>query len=210
MATYVDWVRRAQSSDAVERNQAFDHLVRDFQGMVYGIAYSRLSDQQLAEDAAQEAFLTAYKCITQLQDVVAFPAWLGRIAVTRTNRILRRQGPLMDSIDSSDQLASDEASPEAALEARELRNRVQAAVAALPQTEQVVTRDYYFAGETQREISERLNIPLATVKKRLQYAREHLRGLITGFSETLDRAMYAEPQRQYQPVYIRRRDGRDR
>ncbi len=207
MSKHKDWVLQAQSSDRAERNAAFDHLVRDFEGMVYSVAYSRLSDTQLAEDAAQEAFLTAYKRISQLNDVSAFPAWLKRIALTHTDRLMRRQGPPTESVDLQDHLASTAPTPEAELETNELRQRVRVAVAALPESAREVTRDYYLRGESQREISERLDIPLATVKKRLQYAREQLRKLFSGFSETFDRRMYGDPQppKQLQPVYISRR-----
>ena len=207
MSSYKHWVRRAQTGDDEARNDAFDHLVRDFEGMVYSVAYSRLSDSQLAEDAAQEAFLTAYKRIAQLKDVSAFPAWLKRIALTHTDRLMRRQGPPAESVEQQDHLASTEPTPEAQLETSESRQRVRLAVAALPETARDVTRDYYLHGESQREISERLDIPLATVKKRLQYAREHLRQMFSGFSETLDRTIYGDPQppKQLQPVYIHRR-----
>ncbi|MDE2775737.1 MAG: sigma-70 family RNA polymerase sigma factor [Chloroflexota bacterium] len=207
MRTYKDWVRKAQSKDAAERNDAFDHLVRDFEGMVYSVAFSRLSDSQLAEDAAQEAFLTAYKRITQLNDVGAFPAWLKRIALTHTDRLMRRQGAPIESVDQQDHLASTAPTPEAQWEAKESRQRVRIAVGALPEAAREVTRDFYLRGESQREISERLNIPLATVKKRLQYAREQLRSMFSGFSETFDRSIYGEPQppKQLQPVYIRQR-----
>ena len=204
--SYIDWVLRAQSSDALERNDAFDHLVRDFQGMVYSTAYSRLSDPQLAEDAAQDAFLTAYKCIKQLQDVRAFPAWLKRIALSKADRLTRGRVVVTGSLDGVDRLESAEPTPEAQVETQELCGRVRLAVEALPEAQRKVTEDYYFVGESQREISERLNIPLATVKKRLQYARQHLRGLLSGFNETLDRAMTGEAAAQeLQPVYIYRR-----
>ncbi len=207
MSTYKHWVRRAQTGDDAARNDAFNHLVRDFEGMVYSIAYSRLSDSQLAEDAAQEAFLTAYQRIAQLNDVSAFPAWLKRIALTHTDRLLRRQGPPTISIEQQDHLASAAPSPEERFEDMESRQRVRLAVAALPESARDVTRDFYLRGESQREISERLNIPLATVKKRLQYARAQLRNIFNGFSETLDRTIYGEPQppQQLQPVFIRRR-----
>ncbi len=206
MRTYRDWVLLAQTGDAGERNAAFDQLTRDFQGMVYRVAYSRLRDAQLAEDVTQEALLIAYKRIAQLQDVGAFPAWLKRIALTTVDRINRRASPPTESIDGQDKLAAAEPSPEAQLEDKELRGRVRQAVAALPERERAVTRDYYLKGESQHEISERLNIPLATVKKRLQYARAHLRGLLSGFHETLDRAMYSGEAQQFQPVYIYRRE----
>ena len=207
MSTYKDWVRLAQSSDGSDRDDAFEHLVRDFNGMVYGVAYSRLSDSQLAEDAAQEAFLTAYKRIAQLNDVSAFPAWLKRIALTQTDRLMRRQGPPAEAVEQQEHLASPAPTPEAQLEALESRQRVRLAVDALPAAARDVTRDYYLHGESQREIAERLDIPLATVKKRLQYAREQLRRIFSGFSETLDRTIYGEPQRQkqLQPAYISRR-----
>ena len=110
-----------------------------------------------------------------------------------------------ETIDGQENLASSEPTPESQLEAAELRQRVRLAVAALPLKERELTQDFYLHGETQREISERRKIPLSTVKKRLQYAREHLRGLISGFNASFDRAMYQEPQPEFQPVYIRRR-----
>ena len=209
MKSYREWVIAAQSSDARERNDAFDHLVRDFRGMVYGVAYSRLSNSQLAEDAMQDAFLTAFKHIEQLQDVSAFPGWLKRIAFTKADRVLRRQEPHTETIDGQEHLAASEPTPESQVESAELRQRVRLAVAALPAKERELTRDFYLHGESQREISERRQIPLTTVKKRLQYAREHLRGLISGFNDSFDRAIYQEPKREFQPVYIsRRRDSR--
>ncbi|MDE2856683.1 MAG: sigma-70 family RNA polymerase sigma factor [Chloroflexota bacterium] len=213
MTDYREWVLRAKHGNKAERDDAFDHLVRDFQGMVYSLAYGRLSDRQLAEDAAQEALLAAYKQINQLQNVAAFPLWLRRIVLTQTDRIQRRRRAAIETIELSQDTISGEPSPEALLEASELREKLRAAVAALPEIERDVTRDYYFEGETQREISERLNIPLATVKKRLQYARQHLRGLISGFNETLDRAISGDSRSKdpYQPayVYIRQRRRRD-
>lgn len=206
--TYVEWVRQAQSSDLTDRNDAFDQLARDFQGMVYGVAFTRLSDRQMAEDAAQEAFISAYKSIFQLRDASAFPAWLKRIALSNAERVLRRQGPPVESIDDSEFVAGAEYMPEAELEAAELRQKVRLAVAALPEGERDLTAEYYLMGESQREISARRNLPLSTVKKRLQYAREHLRGLISGFNESFDRAIYQEPRQQFQPVYINRRNRR--
>ena len=206
LKTYRDWVLQAQAGDQPTRNDAFDHLVRDFQGMVYSVAYSRLSDRQLAEDAAQEAFLTAYERIAQLKDVSAFPAWLKRIALSKAARATQ-DGDKLESLAGREHLAAAEGTPETQIEAAELRQRVRLAVAALPEAQRVLTQEYYLLGDTQREISERRDIPLATVKKRLQYAREQLRGLILGFNEHFDRAMAQEPQREFQPVYISRRRG---
>lgn len=203
---YKDWVRQAQAGDRSDKNRAFDRLVRDYRGMVYGIAYTRVSDAQLAEDVAQEAFLTAYARITQLKDVSAFPAWLRRIALTQVDRINRAQPH--EALDEN-ALADPAAGPEAQVQAQELRARVRAAVASLPATQRAVTSDFYLEGQSQREISERLGVPLATVKKRLQYARAHLRGLLAGINEGIDRAFMPDPPNEWQPAYAVRRRRRN-
>ena len=70
----------------VEAVQAGDHnafatLVRRFQDMAVGYGYSLLGDQQLAEDVAQEAFLTAYLHLSTLRQPAAFPGWLRIVVV---------------------------------------------------------------------------------------------------------------------------------
>jgi DNA-directed RNA polymerase specialized sigma24 family protein len=60
-------VRRATGAAPTERLAAFGELVERFQDMAYGCAYSILGDFHLAEDAAQEAFLAAYRGLDRLR-----------------------------------------------------------------------------------------------------------------------------------------------
>src|SRR5947209_20057011 len=78
-------VSRAQAGDL----RAFDRLVRRFQDLAVGYAYSVLGDFHLAEDAAQEAFIGAYRTLPQLRAAAAFSGWLQRI-VFRSCLHLRR------------------------------------------------------------------------------------------------------------------------
>ncbi len=52
---------QATDSNLTERHQAFGELVKRFQDMAYGYAYALLGDPATAQDAAQEAFITAYQ-----------------------------------------------------------------------------------------------------------------------------------------------------
>src|SRR5262245_8230416 len=77
-------VQSAQGNEA-----AYEALVRRFQDMAVGYGYALLREFQLAEDAAQEAFLEAYRTLSQLREPVAFPGWFRRIVFKRCDRILR-------------------------------------------------------------------------------------------------------------------------
>src|SRR5689334_16223122 len=70
---------------------AFTELVRRYQDMAFGYAFSLLRDFQLAEDAAQEAFLAVYASLNALQTPEAFPGWLRGIVRHQCLRIRRRQ-----------------------------------------------------------------------------------------------------------------------
>ena len=75
---------------------AYGELVRRLQDMAYGYAYSILCDFHLAEDAAQEAFIQAYRDLEKLREPEAFPGWLRRIVFKycdRTRRARRKAGP---------------------------------------------------------------------------------------------------------------------
>jgi RNA polymerase sigma factor (sigma-70 family) len=82
---------RATDPDAAlaEKHDAFCELVRRFQDMAYACAYAVLGDFHLAEDAAQEAFISAWQKLGQLREPEAFPGWLRRVVLTECNRLTR-------------------------------------------------------------------------------------------------------------------------
>ena len=75
MQDLVNLIRKAQQGDL----SAFDLLIQRFRDMAVGYAYSILGDFHLAEDAAQEAFVQAYRDLKTLRNPQAFGAWFRRI-----------------------------------------------------------------------------------------------------------------------------------
>ncbi len=73
-----DLVVRAQAGDL----EAFGRLVRATQAMAYAVARGVLRDSSLAEDAAQEAYLRAFRRLRDLEEPAAFVGWLRRIVIT--------------------------------------------------------------------------------------------------------------------------------
>jgi RNA polymerase sigma-70 factor (ECF subfamily) len=82
---------------------AFRRLYERHYRMAVGIAYSRLLDRHLAEDAAQEAFARGCRALATLRDASRFPHWLGVICRRTANelaRTRRRHEPIRDIVES--------------------------------------------------------------------------------------------------------------
>lgn len=164
---------------------AFATLVRRFQDMAVGYGYSLLGDQQLAEDVAQEAFLTAYLHLSTLRQPAAFPGWLRRIVERQAHQARRRQVdwlPLETVVD----WPATTLEPVLLVEQGEVQDQLNAALAALPEAQRVVVALFYISDYSLQEISAFLGIPVGTVKSRLHTARERLkRSTLTLIQETL-------------------------
>jgi RNA polymerase sigma factor (sigma-70 family) len=83
-------VSRAQTGDM----DAFRDLVRRFQNLAYGYAFSLLGDFHLAEDAAQEAFIDAYSNLAQVREPAAFAGWFRRVVYKQCDRMRRKKSLL--------------------------------------------------------------------------------------------------------------------
>lgn len=210
MSDYAPLVMQAQTGDAQQRQSAFNELVALFQKMAFYQAYRALGDSQAAEDVVQEAFLTAYLHLHQLTEPLGFPGWLRRIVMTQCDRQTRRKHMEWGVWDDENIALADDGI-EQDYELHDLQQRVLAAVRALPDHERAVTEGFYLQGESTQELAERLQIPLTTVKKRLQYAREHLRAIVGGLNAAMDQALAeimppTKPTMQKQPIYLYSRD----
>jgi uncharacterized protein len=173
-------IARATAARAAraEKSHAFGEIVRRFQDLAFACAFSTLGDFHLAEDAAQESFLTAWRNLDQLRQPEAFPGWLKRIVLTQCGRFTR--GKHVDTVglealhDRPTPNGAD-GDPSAAYDARERRARVLAAIRELPEHERIVTSLYYLGDYSTAQIGAFLELPVGTVKKRLFSARQRLR-----------------------------------
>lgn len=170
----IDRAKASRSAEA-EKQRAFNEIVRRFQDMAFGCAYAVLGDFHLAEDAAQEAFLAAWRNLDQLRTPDAFPGWLKRIVLTQCNRMTR--GKKLDTLplDALYHVATEEPEPFAVLERTETRNELYHAVMTLNQHERIVTTLFYINNHSVAEIASFLELPVTTIKKRLFCARKQMR-----------------------------------
>jgi len=169
-----------------ERHQAFSELVRLFQDMAYAAAYAKLGDHDLAEEAAQRAFISAWQRLEQLRTPEAFPGWFRRLVMTECNRLTRGKHLRLTSLDDGVMAASDRTDPQKVLERDEQTRALFSAINALPANQRLIVLLFYVKEYSQTDISQFLEVPLTTVAKRLYSARLRLRGMTAnGFKAKL-------------------------
>src|SRR5712692_2486366 len=159
----------------VEKGQAFGEIVRRYQDLAFACAYAVLGDFHLSEDAAQEAFLAAWRNLDELRQPGAFPGWLKRIVFSQCSRLTRSKRVATVALEVAGEMATGELDPLAAYTEQERRDEVLRAIRDLPEHERMVTALFYVGDYSQNEIAAFLEVPLTTVKKRLFAARQKLR-----------------------------------
>lgn len=144
---------------------SFRSLYERYFGMAVGIARSRLADQHLAEDAAQEAFASACRRLCSLRNGERFPQWLGTICRRTARRMARSRmngAPMM----------SEPISPVRDDDSR--REQVHKALEELSRSEREIIQLHYFSGLSYDEIARVLGVSPQAVHGRMQRARRKL------------------------------------
>lgn len=183
----IDWAETTTSeSELAERcaagdGQACQELVHSHQRMVYHLALQLLGNPEDARDLCQDVFLTVFRSIRRFRGDSALQTWIYRIAVNQARNQQRwwrrRKRSDQVSLDAVliDPPAPAAASPERALDRKELRRRLWQALRRLPfeQRSAIVLRELH--GMRYAEIAFSLGVSTAAVKSRLARARRTLR-----------------------------------
>lgn len=173
---------------------AFNQLVLHYQGLAYNVAYRVVGDDELASDAAQDAFIKAYQRIVQYRGG-SFKAWLLRIVTNTCYDALRARKrrpttPLEGDDDEDDseydaRLIDGAERPDAYAMRQELAALIQSAIGQLPPDQRTTLVLADIEGLDYQEIADATGAALGTVKSRLSRARAKLRDLLSEHQELL-------------------------
>lgn len=163
--------------------EAFNALVLAYQSQVYNLARYILRDDAAADDAAQEAFIAAYRALGDFRGG-SFRAWLMRIVTNACydELRLRKRRPAVSWDDfedldeeSNSYLVDHGESPEERLQRGELGALLDRALAGLPRDQRMVLVLVDRLGYTYEEVTQVLSMRIGTVKSRLFRARSRMR-----------------------------------
>ena len=174
---------------------AFNTLILQYQDSVFNTALRILGDEDQAADAAQEAFISAFKSISSFRGG-SFKAWLMRTVTNACYDELRRRKrrpttPLEpdtedgDEMDSPRWLADPNMTPDQQAEADEVEHAIQHCLDNLPLEFKTVVVMADIQGMDYTEVATAVHAPLGTIKSRLARARLRLRECLQGFAELL-------------------------
>lgn len=167
-------VARAAGGD----QDAYEELVRMYQGIAFRTAYLLAGNAEDAQEAAQDAFVKAYRALGRFRRGAPFRPWLLRIvsnearnrrrAAGRREALTLRAAAVAGSADAA-------SSPELALLSTERRDELLAAVNRLREDDRTAIACRYFLDLSEEETAAALGCKRGTVKSRLSRALDRLR-----------------------------------
>jgi RNA polymerase sigma-70 factor (ECF subfamily) len=183
---------RFQSGDRA----AFTVLVRRHQGPLFNFALRYLRSSPAAEEVVQDAFVRVVQNAAEFKHEARFSTWLYTIArnlcIDQTRKRALRRHPSLDEPKKAEegdgptlgeQTADAKASVERAVVSLEIRERVAAAIDALPEEQREVFLMREVSNLPFKEIAEIVGISENTVKSRMRYALERLQEALSEFEE---------------------------
>ncbi len=168
----LELIQRLRAQD----HTVIGHLYDRYGGALYGVVYRITGRSDIAEQVLQDTFVKVWRHGSSYDESKGrLFTWIMNIARNTAIDAIRTSGfkrqSLITSIDAGTQKLPAEAHDPHLMDIR-------AVVSKLDEKYRVLVEKIYFEGYSQSEISEELNIPIGTVKTRLRYALEQLRGMV--------------------------------
>lgn len=171
--TMADLLQRVAANGDVE---AFRKLFQTYAPRVKSYMMRQGTDANTAEELAQETLLTVWrKASLYSGEKGSATTWIFTIARNLRIDRLRKEVSWQPLPEDNEEKASDDPAPDEELSERERREKVQEVLSGLPPDQSEVIVLSYVEGLSHSEISDRLGLPLGTVKSRMRLAYQKIR-----------------------------------
>ena len=185
--TQATMTQPAEDLDLIHRMQAGDdNAVRDLYALygqrLYAYALRLTNDPATAEDVTQNTLVTAWRTARTFRGEGRLIAWLLGIVHHTAMKVLRGDTRYLDDV-AEEIVSEDQPSPEEQAQVKDERRWVRQGIQSLSPEHRAVLDLVFYQSLSLNEAAQVLNIPVGTVKSRLSYARDHLRGVLARTEE---------------------------
>lgn len=167
---HADLIERCCHQDEMAQYE----LYKLYSKAMLNTAFRICGNREDAEDALQEAFVSAFKNIKSYRADATFGAWLKRIVINKSLTVLRKNAGLMNMADSDEVDLPEEESLPLAYDVNLIREKI----LELPQGFRTVLTLYLFEGYDHEEIGQILGVSESTSKTQYKRAKEKLKTML--------------------------------
>jgi|YelNatPaOPRAMG01_1025707.scaffolds.fasta_scaffold112792_2 RNA polymerase sigma-70 factor (ECF subfamily) len=159
----------------------FDDVYNEYKEMVFNYVFWRINDYDEAVDLTQEIFIKIYKNLGKFKGESSMKTWVMSIAINHLNDFFRKKKKF-NPVYFEEIAREEDYDDPGPIEEMDLEDtiKVERALQKLKDWEREILTLYYMEGFQYEEISKLLNIPLGTVKSRLNSAKKSLKKVLTG------------------------------
>ena len=163
-------IERCRTGDDI----AFGELVDRYKNLVYGMVWRMVADRSQTDDLAQDVFLKVYRGLPYFRGDARLSTWIFRIVSNVCSQARSRRTAEVPGLTP----VREPGSADTAFAELELRDRLDKAIAQLPENYRLLIAAHYLDGVQYEALAEALDIPVGTVKTHLYRAKRRLRELL--------------------------------
>ncbi len=155
--------------------QLYGEIISAYKNAVFSMCYRMVYQKQEAEDLSQEVFLKAYRNLGKYNPKMKFSTWI--LSITKNTCIDYLRKARGEDLPLEEGIKTGQApiSAEEAYLYKEQKREIEAAIRSLPEEYRLLIILYHQQGQSYKEISEILNMPMSLVKNRLHRGRKMLK-----------------------------------
>lgn len=181
--------------------QAFEELYNQYYPAGFSLTLQFVKNENDALDIMQDAFITVYSKLDALEDATKFKSWYMQIVANKCRDFLKKQKPLSftdaNAYDEEGALQFDveetnrDFIPEEAADYSETVRIVDEMIAELPEEQRLCVLLYFANDMSIPEIAQALQVSEATIKSRLKYGKDKIRGKVDAYQKKTGTKLYS-------------------
>ncbi|WP_077212538.1 RNA polymerase sigma factor [Bacillus dakarensis] len=168
------WIEEVLSGN----KQAYAQIINKYKNPLYATILRMTGNQQDAVDLVQESFIKIYRQLEKFDGKGSFSSWMYRVAINHCMDEFRKKRFKMEQVEVKENDVKDFHHPEVIFLKKEKNRQLEKLIGSLPEDERMILLLRYVNEQSYNEISEFMNLSVATVRNKLHRAKKKLRETI--------------------------------